>query len=269
MKDYVFIKGIIVGIAKIIPGLSGAVLMISFQLYDKAIHAITHFFSDVRNNFLFLLELGCGILVGIVLFSKVVSFLLMRYYLYTTVFFIGLIIGGLPILIKEISHSRKNIVMMLIAFLFVTIFTVGNVHGEYVLRHNIVDYFVFAFSGLLEAVGTVLPGVSSTVLLMLVGMYSHYITTISHLFTYSLLQENLMFLVPFSFGLIIGVIVISLLVDYLFQYYKEVTFSVILGFSLSSVFLLILKILPYCHHIMDMIICLIVGVIGYFIANYF
>lgn len=268
MKNLNFIKGIILGIAKIIPGLSGAVLMMSFHLYDRAIHAITHFFSDTKGNFNFLLELGFGILIGIVFFSKVVVFCLSHYYLYTSIFFVGLILGGFPHLIREISHQYKNIILMILSFLFISFISISHVRGEYLLHGNAVDFLVFVFAGFLEAIGTVLPGVSSTALLMLVGVYSYYITTISHLFSISLFQENFKFLFPFSLGLIIGIVVISLVVDYLFHHYKEGTFSIILGFSLSSILLLIVKIIPYFHNVMDIFICLILFAFGYFITRY-
>ena len=267
MKNLNFVKGVIIGIAKIIPGFSGAVLMISFHLYDRSIHAITHFFSDVRRNFLFLLELGCGILVGIVFFSKVVVFFLSYYYLYTSIFFVGLIFGGLPNLIKEVFQCHRNIIFMLLSFLSVTFLSVGHIRVEYILHGNVVDFMFFAFSGFLEAIGMVLPGVSSTALLMLVGVYSYYITTISHLFSLSLFQENVMFLFPFSLGLFFGIIVISLVVDYLLQNYKEYIFSIILGFSLSSVFLLIIQTFPYIHGIVDVFISLVLGFLGYFITR--
>ena len=79
MNGYLLIKGIIIGIAKIVPGFSGAVLMISFQLYDRAIHAITNFFSNWKENFWFLLSLGTGVLIGVIWFSRVILVLLTVY----------------------------------------------------------------------------------------------------------------------------------------------------------------------------------------------
>ena len=86
------LKGIIIGIAKIVPGLSGTVLMISFNLYDKAISAITRFFDNPKSNFKFLLTLFMGVMIGIVFFSKIVSYFINNYYIYTISLFIGLIL---------------------------------------------------------------------------------------------------------------------------------------------------------------------------------
>ena len=97
-----FLKGIIIGVAKIIPGLSGAVLMISFNLYDKAICAITNFFDDVKGNFLFLFNLGLGIGLGIVGFSRVLSYFIVNYYVVLS------IIEGvlLSIIVKNYVNKR-------------------------------------------------------------------------------------------------------------------------------------------------------------------
>ena len=91
MKIEEFLKGILIGIAKIIPGLSGSILMISFNLYDRAINAITNFFSNIKDNFLFLANLTLGIVIGISLFSNILSYFITNYYTYTTSLFIGLI----------------------------------------------------------------------------------------------------------------------------------------------------------------------------------
>lgn len=261
------IKGIIIGIAKVIPGLSGAVLMISFHLYDKAIYSITHFFDDVKRNFWFLLELGIGIMMGIVLFSKVVVFFLQKYYLYTNAIFIGLILGGIPVVARNFSHHKKNIMFVLFSFFLTAGLSIANLDFTYEVQHNGVDLVIFFLSGVLEAIGTVIPGVSSTALLMLMGVYSYYITIVSHILSISMLKENLFFLLPFSLGLFLGMVIVTMLVNYLFEHYKEQTFAVILGFSFSSVFLLIVKLFPFFTGISSIIVSLILFLSGYFVTS--
>ena len=86
-----FVKGFIIGIGKIIPGVSGAMLAISLGVYDKAIYYICNFKNDIKNSFKYLFPLGVGIIISIVLFSKVISLCLNKYYVITMLFFIGLI----------------------------------------------------------------------------------------------------------------------------------------------------------------------------------
>ena len=266
MSHFNFIKGVLVGIAKIIPGFSGAILMISFNLYDRAIDAITHFFSDVKGNFFFLLELGIGVLVGIVLFSRVIAYFLLLNYLYTNIFFVGLIFGGIPVILKKISCSYDNFFCFFISFLFVFVLSIFHLDYVYRVQYGLFDIFFFFIAGFFEAIGTVLPGISSTALLMLLGIYPFYIQVIGNIFSLSMFWNHMFFLVPFSFGMILGIISISLLVNYLFCNYKERTFASILGFSFGSVLLLIIKLIPYVSGLFSIIISFIFFLIGFFVT---
>lgn len=267
MRDFLFIKGIIVGIAKVIPGFSGAVLMISFNLYDRAIFSITNFFCDVKKNFLFLLRFGLGVLIGIVFFSKIVAFFLNYYYLYTAFFFVGLILGGFNCITKNFSKSIGNIISIILSFLIVTLLSFVNVGYNYRVDNSFFSLIIFFLTGIIEAFGMIVPGISSTVLLMLIGIYSYYLNVIGNLLSFSMLMNNLFFLVPFSLGVMIGIIIISLVIRYLFLHYKERTFSIIFGFSLSSVFCLIIRLVPFFTGIMSFVICIFLFLFGYFIAR--
>ena len=141
------IKGIFIGIAKIIPGLSGAVLMISFNLYDKAIESITTFFENPKKNFIFLFNLGFGIILGIVLFSKLLYFFITNYYLYTTSLFLGLIIGGIPVIIKKVPKSNKYFTTTLISFFLIFSLSFISSTGDYILKYLYrLYYFLYIWS---------------------------------------------------------------------------------------------------------------------------
>lgn len=261
------IKGIIIGIAKIIPGLSGAVLMISFNLYDRAIDAITNFFKNPKRNIFFLLNLGIGIVIGIVLFSKIISFFLSKYYLYTTMLFLGLIIGGIPVINDNITKKRTNYILIFISFCLMITITLMSPTNHYIIKNNIIDLIVFFLSGILEAIGTILPGISSTALLMLIGVYDNYIITLSNALNINLIGETLYFVIPFSIGMLLGIIVISLLVNFLFKSYKEQTFSVILGISFSTLVTLFIRMFPCITNLGTFIISIFILIIGCFLTN--
>lgn len=261
------LKGIIIGIAKVIPGLSGTVLMISFNLYDKAINAITCFFDNPNKNFWFLFKLFIGVVIGVVCFSKIIGYFITNYYLYTISLFIGLILGGIGVIRREIKMNLSNLLLMLISFLLMFFVSSANFASVYILKNNIVDILVFFLAGLLEAVGTVLPGVSSTALLMIIGIYPYYIDILSNLLNINYIFDSLYFLVPFSSGLAIGVIVISLLVNYLFKYHKEGTFSIIFGLSFSTIITLIMGIISYVSGAFSFLLALLLVFIGYFMTN--
>ena len=266
MNILLLIKGIIIGVAKIIPGLSGAVLMLSFNLYDKAINAVTNFFDNTKKNFLFLSNLGIGILIGIVLFSKIIYFFINNYYLYTTSLFIGLIFGGIPVINRNVSKNKYNIIVASLSLILMLMLALSNLDNTYIIKNNYMDIIIFLLAGLLEAIGTILPGVSSTALLMLVGVYNIYISTISNIFNIEYLIATIRFIIPFSIGLLAGCIFLSILIDYLFKNYKEKTFSFILGISISSIILLSIKVLPFIHNIQDIIISITLSIVGYLIV---
>ena len=95
------IKGLIIGIGKILPGVSGSVLAISLNVYEKSINAISNIFSDFKNNITYLGFLGFGIITSIFIGSKALLFLLDKYYFYTFSIIIGLIIGTIPTITKQ------------------------------------------------------------------------------------------------------------------------------------------------------------------------
>ena len=104
-----FFKGIIVGIGGIAPGLSGSVLLVILGLYQKAINAIGTLFKDFKNNVKFLFPLVLGFGVGVIIFSKIVDFLLGNYEMYTRYAFLGLVLGTIPLFYKEVKKTKKEI----------------------------------------------------------------------------------------------------------------------------------------------------------------
>ena len=106
------LKGIIIGIGKIIPGVSGSLLAISMGLYPKMIDSINYFFDNKRDNFKFLFKIGIGVLISIVFFSNIIIYALNNYYLITMFFFIGLILGSM----NDIKNNLDNILAIVIRY---------------------------------------------------------------------------------------------------------------------------------------------------------
>ena len=133
--DY-FIKGIIIGIGKIVPGLSGSVMMISFGLYDKAIDAIGNFFDNMGKNILFLLNIGMGILIGIVIFSNILKYFITNYYIYTLSLFVGLIISGFNVIYKNMLNNKKGYFLMFLSFMVMVIINNLGGNSNYIIKKN-------------------------------------------------------------------------------------------------------------------------------------
>lgn len=262
MKSMIlFIKGIIIGIGKIIPGVSGAVLAVILKIYDKVIDMVVNFKKDIKNNLIYLFILSLGILTGIILFSKIILYMLNNYYVYTNMLFIGLIIGGIPSINKDVD--KKDYKYTFIILIIFTIISLFNFNNTYIIKNNFIDYIIFFIGGLFEALGTIIPGLSSTSLLLLIGIYNDIIISLSNI---SNLIINYKILIPFSIGLIIGLIITVILMSKLLN--KKKTNSFILGFILSSIFLLIIRLFNIYIELPTLLIGIIFMIIGIFISYF-
>lgn len=256
------IKGLIIGWAKVMPGVSGAILAISMGVYDKGINAITRFFDNIKENIKFLFFIGIGIIIAIILGSNIVYFLLNNYYVITMLFFMGLIFGSTPKIISKVDKSIKGIMISFITFIIITLLTNLNINNNSV-SNSIIIYLI---SGLIDAFGMVVPGISSTALLMVIGTYNNIIYSLSSIENIII---NLNILIPYGIGIFIGIIVTSISINYLFKKYNKLTFSFILGVILSTLLTLLLKIFSYHINIKDLVIGLLLLSLGIIISCFF
>lgn len=261
------LKGFIIGIGKIIPGVSGAMLAITLGVYDKAILAITDFTSDKKKNFKLLLLLGIGIISSIIVFSKIINYFYNNHYIPTMLFFMGLIIGGIPGLINKTSYNYRNIIITSVSFLIVTILSFSFINNTYMLKGNFVDYIILFIGGITEAFSSIVPGISGTALFMVMGIYNIVIEMLANLTNVFYVIDNFLLIVFFIIGLLLGVILISILVKWLFSKYSSKTYSAILGFCLSNVVILFLKIITYSPSLFGYLIGIPLSLIGYFIGK--
>lgn len=224
------IKGIFLGAGAILPGISSGVLCVIFGIYEKLVNSILGIFKDFKTNFKFLFPLCLGGFIGILLFGNSLNYLSSRFPMQAGFAFMGLILGTTPILIK---NSNKNgfklhyLLYSLTTFLFSLIllkYEATFSSCNLTLNHST---FYFMLCGFLMSIGVVVPGVSSTVILMILGIYSIYLESISNL--------NLSILLPMGIGLIIGSIIWLKLIQFLLSKFYTQTFYSIIGFVLGSI----------------------------------
>ena len=256
-----FIKGIFVGIFNIIPGLSGCALLIIFNLYEKCLEAISTIFKNPKKNILFLLPIGIGILIGTVLFSKVIIYFINIFPSETFIIFAGFLLGTLPHLFKEATKKGFKdsfIIPFLITFslgIIMLFFDTKNI--SYHIDYNLLSVLKYFFIGILLSLSTIIPGISSTVLLSLLNLYGIYIYSISSL--------NLIVLIPAFLGLVITSFFISKIINYLLKNYYGYTYFAILGFTISTIpSLLILDFAKFS----ELVISIFLGILAFIITNY-
>ena len=223
-----FLKGIIVGIGGIAPGLSGSVLLVIFGLYQKTIDAIGTLFKNFKKNILFLVPLFLGFGVGILLFSKVLDFFLSNFEMQTRFTFLGLVIGTIPLFYKEVKKegfSNKYYAIIIIsAILGIYLFTVNKGSFPQIENPNLLQSILL---GVAVAASSIIPGVDSAVILSTLGLYELYVT--------SLANFNLGILIPAGIGLVFGALIISFIISKLIKNYYTITFSIIFGLFISII----------------------------------
>jgi len=223
-----FLKSIIVGLGGVAPGLSGSVLLIIFGLYTKTLDALGTLFFDFKKNIKFLFPVVSGMFIGVLLFSKLIDFCLTGYEVPTRFCFLGLIIGTLPLIYKEVKKegfsNKYYVVIILAAAAGTWMFTMNPNAFPQIQDANIVQSI---YLGIAVAATAIIPGVDPAVLLSTLGVYEVYIR--------SLANFDLSVLLPMVAGLAMGGIFISLTMSKLFKRFYTATFSVIFGLFLSMI----------------------------------
>ena len=272
MKESIILgmKGFMIGLANIIPGVSGGTLAITLGIYEKLIGVVTHFFKNWKENLKFLIPLGIGAIVALLVLSNVIGYSLEHYPVPTTLFFVGLILGGVPILFQKIKGNTKsisNLFIFLITFSCVLLFTFlqGKTHMVSFQDLDIIGYFLLFLVGIVAAATMIIPGISGSFILMLIGYYEPIINTIRDLSHMIQIKENIMILLPFGLGILIGIVGIAKLIEYLLHKYEIKTYYGIIGFVLSSLISILIQ-MGMPNNLMQLMIGILLAFLGFFFA---
>lgn len=223
-----FLKGIIVGIGGIAPGLSGSVLLVILGLYQKTITSIGTLFKDFKKNISFLIPLFLGFGIGVIIFSKIVNYLLANFEMYTRFAFLGLVLGTIPLFYKEVKKqgfsNKYYIVIAVSAIIGFSIFHFNKELFPTITNPNLLQSVLLGVS---VAGSSIVPGVDSAVILSSLGLYELYVSSIANF--------NIPILIPAGCGLIIGALAISFIMNKLLAKYYTTTFSIIFGLFIAII----------------------------------
>lgn len=244
-----FLKGIVIGTANIIPGVSGGTMMVSMGIYDKLIHCITHLFSELKENIKFLLPIFLGAGAALIGLSFVIEPAFAYFPLQTNCLFIGLIIGGIPAIIRNLKDSDGKvriklsyIIPFLIFFAIVVgMAAIGEKEGAAadlsLSLWSVIKLFVV---GVIAAATMVIPGVSGSMMLLLLGYYNPIIATIND-FIKSLVALDVQgilhgcgVLIPAGLGMIVGIFAIAKLIEVILKKFPMQTYWAIMGLIIAS-----------------------------------
>lgn len=244
------LKGFLIGIAFVIPGLSGGTMAVYLGVYQPLLEAIGSVFKQFRKSLAILLPVGIGLLLSIVLFAGLIGWLLSVHSFGTLFFFLGLMLGGMKKIIAPIDWKKTHWIGYVasgLAFLLVLGLFLGKTLAAAepisFLRLNAGNLVLVFFLGMAAATTMIVPGVSGSALLVVLGYYTAIVTNVvGNLFDFTVLPYNLAIVACFGLGGVTGIYLVSKWLNRMLIRHESESMLVILGFLIASVFVLFLEI---------------------------
>lgn len=229
-----FLKGVVIALGFILPGVSGGVLAAILGIYERMLRFMAHLTKNFKENLLFFLPVGIGGIVGIGLLSKPLEWLLQNYQIVVLWGFAGAIIGTLPALAKESTLKSKRTMgdlfwffgTMIIGFLF--LYFMGDILGTIPA-----NFLGFVLAGGLIALGVLVPGLSPSNLLLVLGLYDPMLKGFKGF-------DILGVFLPIAIGGLLVMLLFSKLMEWLLEHYHSKVYHFILGIVIASTVLIVL-----------------------------
>lgn len=239
------IKGMMIGIANIMPGVSGGTLAVSMGIYDKLIHCITHILSEFKESMKFLLPIFAGAGIALVALTFVIEALFQYYPIPTNLLFIGLIVGGLPPVVTKVKSHKLSFGHILAGLLFFALVVGmammgGNGNRQVTLNLGIVPMIKLVLVGIIAAATMIIPGVSGSMVLLILGYYQPIIQQITVFCTAVItldmagILHGIAILLPFGIGVLIGILGIAKIIEIIFEKYPLYAYCAIIGLIAAS-----------------------------------
>ena len=209
-------------------------LAISLNVYEKLLNIIANIKKINYQSFKFLFSISLGIIISITIFSKIIKWSLNTFYIPIMFLFIGLILGGIPDILKKIQIKNSKIKYYLTFIISLTfsyaITQIGNINLN--SHQNITIFFIL---GLIEAISSIIPGISGTAIYMSLGVYNNLLDLFSNLINPNYIHITIIFVL----GVLIGTYITAKIITYLLKHHKNHTFISILGFMSSAIIIML------------------------------
>ena len=280
MKEFItnILRGMVVGIANVIPGVSGGTMMVSMGIYDKLILVLTHFVKRMKEAIALLVPILIGMLLSIAIFAKIFSEVLFpKFPLQTNLFFIGLILGGIPVIygkVKGNSIRLPQIIAFVLFFVMVVGFAlIGEGGGSSAdITFSVANVVKLFGVGIIAAATMVIPGVSGSMIMMILGYYNTIIDTINALinalkdFDIAAILDTFVVLVPFGFGVVVGIVAVAKFIEFMLKKFPLVTYWAIIGLIVASPFAILIMMEVGSIGVIEIITGVISLAAGFFIS---
>lgn len=262
-----YLIGLVLGSAFIIPGLSGGILAVTFGIYDKIIYHLVTIKTNFKESIIFLMPIFLGVISSIIIFIKIILYFIDNYYVCLLLVFSGIIISGIPTIYKKVgSNNRFNILYMLMGALICIMPLIININFN-VENYNFLVFVLLIFLGILLSLTIILPGISGSLILINLGLYEPLLNSINEIINLKNITYNIILLLPIILGTFLGIYFFTKLVYYLLKEHSHKIYSCIFGIIISSLILILYNILNYNFYIKDIIIGFILMLISYFLCT--
>lgn len=246
------LQGLAVGVANIIPGVSGGTMMVAMGIYDKLIHCVTHLKSELKNSLKLIIPIFVGVGIAIVALSRLFEYLLANHPIPTNFAFCGLIAGSLPFIFKKVEGKKitiGKIVPFILFFAVVILMAVmGDTSGTAAdVSFTFINVVKLLGVGVVAAATMVIPGVSGSMMLMLLGYYDVVLATINDfidavlVFDMAEILRTVGVLAPFGIGVLVGIFLIAKLIEFIFSKAETHAYFAIIGLIMASPIAILLQ----------------------------
>lgn len=272
------LQGMAVGVANIIPGVSGGTMMVAMGLYDKLIHSITHLKSEFKKSLQLLIPVFAGVGIAIITLSRIFEYLLAEHPIPTNFAFCGLIAGSLPFIFKKVEGKKVTIGKIIPFLIFFAIVIAMAVMGETSgnaadVSFSILNVIKLFGVGIVAATTMVVPGVSGSMMLMLLGYYDTILATVNDCidallaFDVAGIFRVVGILAPFGIGVVVGIFLIAKIIEFIFLKAETHAYYAIIGLIMASPIAILLKTDWSGFSIITLVISAVTFVIGWFVAS--
>ena len=239
------LKGIVMGIANIIPGVSGGPMAVSMGIYDRMIHCVTHLFKEFKESMKFLIPIFLGIGIALVGLSFIIEPAFAYFPLQTNCLFIGLIVGGLPAVWQKVKGKGIKISYIVPFVLFFAVVVgmaaIGEKEGTAAdLSFSVWSVIKLFAVGIIASATMVIPGVSGSMMMLLLGYYNPIVAAIKNFvtalasFDMAGILEGCGILVPMGLGIVVGIFAIAKVIEIIFEKFPIQAFWAIIGLIVAS-----------------------------------
>ena len=217
--------GMAIGSFMLIPGVSGGTTAVILGIYDKLICAVSDIFKNFKKNIYFLLEVAFGGIIGAVIFSKGLLWLTSEFHFPMTYFFMGAILGSIPLMVKKANIGMHNIYNVAFAFLGIISAISVNFIPSGIMGKNFIMLFL---CGIIIAVALILPGISTSHIMLVFGIYETALKAVS--------EMDILYISVLGTGILAGTFLFTKALGNLMQKFPSQTFMAITGFVMTSVY---------------------------------